>query len=102
VWRELRRISGGASGVTEQAREAADAADWASFTARMESDASQPNGYALDLFRVWSDKPGAYGDPIGFVVQGVKVREGTVITRNRTWEIEWQPKSQVGTDRTLQ
>ena len=92
VWRELRRLPRNASGLLEQVRRAADEADWASFTDAMQSDASQPNRQAVDLFKVWSDKPGTYGDPIGFVVRGVQTREGIHITRDRTWLIERKPR----------
>ena len=101
VWREIRRLSHSSSGVIGQACQAANEANWAAFMKIMESAASERNGWAIDLFRVWSDKPGEYGDPIGYVVRGVQAREGTAITRDRIWDINWTAKPHAGHDHTL-
>jgi hypothetical protein len=90
VWRELRRIRCGVTdGVIEHARRAADGADWAAFTSAMESGPPQPNGWAIELYKVWSDKPGVFGDPAGYVVRGIKSDLGMHVTRDRAWTTEW-------------
>lgn len=93
VWRELRRVQKvEASGLLQCARQAADDGDWASFSDAMESDALPSNGWAIDIFRIWSDKPGVFGDPVGYVTRGIMTATEIVHTRDRTWIVEWGPQ----------
>jgi hypothetical protein len=84
----------GATGVIERARRAADEADWASFTSAMEAGVPLLNGWAIDLYRVWSDRPGVFGDPVGYVVCGLKTAADLQPTRDRVWTIDWTGQSE--------
>jgi hypothetical protein len=94
IWRELRSMRSGATGVIEQARQAADEADWASFTSTMETGIPLSNGWTIDLYRVWSDKPGVFGDPVGYVVCGLTTAVDVQPTRDRVWTIDWAGQSE--------
>lgn len=100
VWRELRRLHSDASGVIEDARKAADEGNWATFTAVMQSESLPSRRWTIDLFRVWSDRPGVFGDPIGPIVLGVRTEVETFVTRERCWDIDWRPHEQALTPAT--
>ncbi len=42
----------------------------------------------MTLHRVWSDKPGRYGEPVGYVTAGVSAGPLVVPTRFQEWKIE--------------
>ncbi len=100
VWRELRRLHSDASGVIEDARKAADEGDWAKFTTVMRAERLPSRLWKIDLFKVWSDRPGVFGDPIGPIVLGVRTEVTTVVTRQRSWEIDWRPEDGARTQAT--
>jgi len=94
IWRELRGMECGSTGVIEQARRAADEGDWASFTSTMKTGVPLSNGWSIDLYKAWSDKPGVFGDPLGYVVCGLKTATALHPTRDRVWTIDWTGQSE--------
>lgn len=87
VWRELRRADGAPAGVLGDAFSAADAGDWSRYTQVMGGPVAERERFPVRLIRVWSDKPGAYGDPIGWQTRGLEGAGQAICTRLHEWRI---------------
>ncbi|WP_253475677.1 replication endonuclease [Natronocella acetinitrilica] len=83
LWRELRRVTDGeVSTPFAEAVLAADEGDWARYGKALDAA-------PLRLFQVWSDAPGAYGEPKGYQTLGVATADGkhSLLTRSHNWTI---------------
>jgi replication gene A protein len=87
VWRELRRIHYKLSGELEQARFAADTANWAEYIRVQGGPNVMRNNLHMRTLTAWSDQSGRYGDPIGNHVIGIKYENTFVISRIHEWKI---------------
>lgn len=87
VYRELRRVHTETGGVLEEARRAADAGDWASYTLAMGGPQTSRKTHPIRLAKMYNDKPGRYGDPLGWQVYGVEAGSVIVPTRLHEWRI---------------
>lgn len=90
VWRELRRIS---VPITEEkkaesTRHAADESDWKSYIEAQGGISCMQKDRPVKLAKIWSDQPGQYGEPKGFVVFGIECGIVTVQTRIHVWTIQ--------------
>ena len=92
IWRELRRIRESDKPLIAQAAKAADNGDWAGFIRVMGGPCTKKKMMPIAIMRIWSDKPGMYDEPIGFVIVGVESDEDSVITRLHVWSVEYKPK----------
>ena len=89
MWRELRRIN------PDQVEEAlyaavtaADSGDWGGYVALMGGPTASRKEHPIKAVRVWSDKEGRYGEPVGEMIIGVEHGDAVVITRRHEWTIE--------------
>lgn len=94
VWRELRRVDYPLSGIFEAARQSADKGDWCGFMEAMGGHQTPFRSQLIKILRVWFDKPGIYGDPIGLIVTGIDCDGEPITTRTREWRIEYIPQIQ--------
>lgn len=87
-WRELRRLlSAVDDAVIEPARLAADTGDWASYFKAQGGPSARARHVPVRVLRAWSDAPGRYGEPKGYVTRGVMAGNLVVPTRIHTWTI---------------
>jgi hypothetical protein len=94
VWRELRRIKEGApAGLLGEAWQAANSGDWARYVNLTGGPTVTRANSALTLTRVWSDRPGRYGEPVGDQVVGVQAGAVTAVTRFHDWKIRLRGQS---------
>jgi hypothetical protein len=92
VWRELRRLRGGGpQGTVAELSAAADQGDWHAFVKGMGGPLAPRRDHPLSLARVWSDQPGAYGEPLGWQIKGVEHANLLIPTRFQQWRIERRP-----------
>lgn len=98
VWRELRRLPDAiyVSETVEAARQAADAGDWYTYMAIMGGDGCEQSARPIRLAKQWSDKQGAYGEPLGEIVFGVRCGDVEVQTRFHVWTVVEAPKQPDG------
>ena len=94
VRRELRRVDYPLSGYFEAARQSADKGDWCGFMEAMGGHQTPFRSQLIKILRVWFDKPGIYGDPIGLIVTGIDCDGEPITTRTREWRIEYIPQIQ--------
>lgn len=80
VYRELRRMDE-TEGIIEEARQAANDGDWAAYVKQMGGPMIGRDQSSLRVAKVWNDKPGYYGEPVGYEVMGVT--DGTLVTMSR-------------------
>lgn len=88
VWRELRRLKPNL--LAEQFKDlfaAADQSDFADFIRRMGGVAIPKAQQTAKVVKIWDDRPGEYGDPVGYRVLGVEIAEVMVVTRCHLWTI---------------
>jgi hypothetical protein len=93
VWRELRRTKPDAvkdSEILRQAVVAADAGDWAEFVRLMGGPSALRKDHPVHIVRLWSDKPGMYGEPLGNTIIGVVCGEEELITRIHQWKVDFK------------
>jgi hypothetical protein len=89
VWRELRRIwPDQAEAVIKEAAIAADNSDWSAFVDIMGGPTASRREQPLKTTKVWSDKEGRYGEPVGERIIGIESVNDLVITRIHEWSIE--------------
>lgn len=89
VWRELRRVDQESTeGVIGVAAKFADESDWEGYVETMGGIGTSRDLAPIKLEKVWSDKPGAYGDPSGEQTIGVTAGDDSVVTRSVSWTIE--------------
>ena len=81
VWRELRKVRDEQAGAVEAVRYCADQGNWFGFMREM---IKQP----VRLLKCWSDKPGAYDEPVGDRVIGVECGDVMLVTRVHEWRVE--------------
>ncbi len=84
IWRELRRANGAPVVPWGEIWKAADAGEWADYC--LEFSGLQPKP-----LKVWSGKPGRYGDPVGDQVRGVVTTAHELWTRLKNWSIVYRP-----------
>lgn len=86
VWRSLRKINEPIreSAPLEAARQAADTGDWEAFCTVMGGTNCPREQQPIQLEKVWSDRPGRYGEPIGEIVFGVNCGAVTVVIPRAT------------------
>lgn len=87
VWRELRKANNAPEGILADAYQAADTGDWGLFIVLMGGCQSKRNEQPVKLSKCWSDKPGKYGEPIGWEIMGLEADEQFLITRVHQWMI---------------
>lgn len=85
VWREIRRLREPTEDWLEPVRQLVDKGDWAGFTQIVRGTATAASVAVVSLWRKWVDRPGEYGDPIGFKAVGVRNATEHIQTRERTW-----------------
>lgn len=90
IWRELRRLRNhdlhGIEPLTA-AIEAADNGKWDQFLLAMGGTDTPRKNLPIKLHKVWSDKPGRYGFPIGPQTAGVSSGALIVTSRIHSWNI---------------
>ncbi|MCP4933664.1 MAG: replication endonuclease [bacterium] len=89
IWRELRRVRTEItdSDVLEQARQAADGADWSAFVEHMGGSIMARKDRPIQLLKAWVDRPGTYGEPVGDTLIGLSAGAHTLTTHLHTWVI---------------
>lgn len=87
VWRELRRADGAPAGVLREAFEAADSGQWAEFVELMRGPYARRDELPVKLAKSWSDEPGRYGEPRGYMVFGLTSGGETLTTRVHVWMV---------------
>ena len=88
IWRELRRLKPeDYSQLLGQLVQAADSGDWSEFVQLMGGVSVPRDAQPVKILRVWCDKSGRYGEPVGYQVQGVSWEGVEVVTRIHIWEI---------------
>ncbi len=91
VWRELRRCKNVPEGVLKEAFEAADQGDWQTYVELLGGCNIKVKDIPIKLEKVWSDKLGKYGEPLGYQVVGITDGTNTVTTRIHEWKIKTSP-----------
>lgn len=92
IYRELRRLKGESPQQTlEKLSGVADQGDWKSFVDLMGGPSYPRKNRPLKLGKVWIDKPGRYGEPLGWQIKGVQMNSLFIPTRIHTWRIERRP-----------
>jgi hypothetical protein len=89
VYRELRRLVRSPHPEIELARLAADQGNWHAFTRSVSQSTLEGSSWILRPYRVWSDRPGRYGDPLGLVLKGIRSQLNVELSRFREWTIRW-------------
>ena len=93
-WRELRRRPCAVDDeVVERCRAAADTGDWSAYFAAQGGPATRSRDVPVRVLRVWSDMPGRYGEPKGYVTRGVIAGNVAVLTRLHMWTISVREES---------
>ena len=87
VWRELRRLRTKTLECLEPVRALVDKGDWAGFSRALLQTGKSAKTMAVRLWRKWIDRPGEYGDPVGFKTIGVRTETERIVTRERTWTL---------------
>jgi len=87
VWRELRRLRTKTLECLESVRSMVDKGDWAGFSRELLKTGKSAKTMAVRLWRKWIDRPGEYGDPVGFRTVGVRTETERIVTRERTWTL---------------
>ncbi len=87
VWRELRRLRTKTLECLEPVRALVDKGDWAGFSRALLQTGKSAKTKAVRLWRKWIDRPGEYGDPVGFKTIGVRTETERIVTRERTWTV---------------
>lgn len=72
----------------EAVRQAADEGDWARYCERMGGPMASRKDAPVQLLQVWSDKPGCYGEPVGFQIAGVRAGDILALSRRHDWTIK--------------
>ncbi len=85
IWRELRKIKTELNNSCEKFRKAADKSNYSLF---LELVFNSKNINKPELFKVWSDKEGQYGDPVGNIIIGIKYLNILIPTKIHNWRIE--------------
>ena len=89
IWRELRRVNPAKSeGTIKVAATYADNSDWEGFLTSMGGIGVPRSALPIQLDKVWSDKPGPYGDPAGMLTFGLIAHDSSVVTHPTSWTIE--------------
>lgn len=89
LWRELRKLGDGApAGDIGKAWAASDNGDWCKFIQVLGGVDVKRADLPVKVARVWNDKPGRYGEPLGFQVYGVESGAVVVPTRIHSWTIK--------------
>lgn len=91
TWRELRRIHTEPVAFKE-IWQAADDGDFCQFTQLMGGPTAKRKDHNIKLSKIWSDKLNRYGEPLGFITQGVEEGKIVLLTRTHQWEITQQNK----------
>lgn len=94
LWREVRRIVNPPAGFLGELFEAADNGDWSDFVKLMGGPRKSDISSEVSLLKVYSGKPNSYGEPLGYIVQGVSFNDLIVETRLYTWTIEFHPSQE--------
>ena len=87
VWRELRRLRTKTLECLEPVRALVDKGDWAGFSRELLKTGKSAKTMAVRLWRKWIDRPGEYGDPVGFRTVGVRTETERIATRERIWTL---------------
>ena len=87
VWRELRRLHNESQGLIGKAWAAADQGDWATFVRLMGGANARRGDMPITLHKVWNDRPGRYGEPVGEQIVGIAWDKVICITRLHQWTI---------------
>ena len=96
IWRELRRLGRPSLGVIEEARQAADVADWCGFLRAMGGVQPCSGARPIRLHKVYEGAVGMYGDRLGPTVVGIESDELVEVTRIREWRVNWHSERSDG------
>lgn len=88
VWRELRRLADAPEGILNQAFQAADDGDWRRFVQLMGGPTAKRKDQPLKLAKAWNDKPGKYGEPLGWQVFGLEADNLVLPSRIHQWTVQ--------------
>lgn len=88
VWRELRRLTDAPEGLLNQAFQAADDGDWQSFVQLMGGPTAKRKDQPLKLAKAWNDRPGKYGEPLGWQVFGLEADNLVLPSRIHQWTVQ--------------
>ncbi len=103
VWRELRRVKkiSGDQIKMQAAWIAAFTSDWCAFIHAMGGIECGRENQAVNISKEWCDDENQYGDPLGWIVNGVESSGIYLCTRLHEWKLTdtSQRKGQVATDR---
>lgn len=88
VWRELRRLTDAPEGLLNQAFQAEDDGDWKTFVQLMGGPTMKRKDQPLKLAKAWSDKPGKYGEPLGWQVFGLEADYLVLPSRIHQWTVQ--------------
>ena len=95
IWRELRRLNPEylPNTLIKDCCFASDNNDWHTFMTLMGGHSKISKDRPIQLLKIWSDKPGKYGEPIGYTIKGLVYDGISYISRLHTWRIELTRKS---------
>jgi len=89
VWRELRKLKTlvGNEYILKDSWVAANIGDWCAYIKAMGGINCGKGEHAISISKVWSDEANEYGDPLGWIVDGVSSKGVFVNTKLHVWEI---------------
>lgn len=91
VYRELRRMQDQAlQGKLQEAWEAADNADWQTFTQLMGGPNVKRKDSPIQIKRVWNDESNRYKEPKGYAITGLEYGNVSIPTRIHRWSVKYQ------------
>jgi hypothetical protein len=92
-WRELRRLGGDClpNDSIKECHTAADNGDFLGYLKFMGGACQKVKSLPIKIFKVWSDKLGKYGEPLGNVIKGIEYKGQFLVTRIHEWTIEFAP-----------
>ncbi|RLL52177.1 replication endonuclease [Mariprofundus sp. EBB-1] len=95
VWRELRRVREPSVNDPKlgDAWLAANSGDWCAFIHAMGGLECSRKDQTVNLSKEWSDDENQYGDPLGWLVNGVESSREYLCTRLHDWKIELRSTS---------
>ena len=93
VWRELRKLNSGRyQNTVDEIIDACDSADWCRYFELMGGPGKKRCEMPIQLTKIWIDKLGEYGEPIGYRIFGIEYENLTIRTRLQ-WTVRFKKEN---------